>query len=249
MRQNNSILTFTNKNQLKSKVRLFCFPYSGANATIYSSWADSLPGSIEICAIQYPGHGNRIGDRLRYHVDDLIESILPDVTTRLDIPYAFFGHSLGALVGYEISKKLPTQGSLVHVFVSAHRAPQIPDPNPTLHNLDDLTFLDRIVKLGGMEKELIQSKELVEIILPILKADFTICENYQFQDKYILDCPVSVFGGLEDLYISRNDLLAWKELTSRAFSLRMFPGDHFFIRKSQYYILQVIARELNQFLE
>ncbi len=179
----------------------------------------------------------------------LVNSVIPDISYFLDKPFAFFGHSLGGLLCFEVARKIFLSSKKLpeHLFVSAHRAPQLPDTNPPMHHLDDQNFLKKVTQLGGMDVELIQNRELIDIMLPVLKADFAVCETYHYQIASPLNCPITAFGGLEDPYVKKEELGAWEKQTTLSFSVRMFPGGHFFIRESQHYVLQILARELNSY--
>ena len=235
----------------KAKIRLFCFPYSGAAASIYYPWVDILPGSIEVCAIQYPGHGNRVSETLFYDLDGLLDVAQEALLPYFDKPFAFFGHSMGALVGYELARRLKKtqvkQPDLL--FVSGHNAPFLPDLSEPLHNLEEKEFIFRLRELNGTPDEVLQDPELREILIPILRADFSVCETYQYENDQLLDCPICACGGLQDKYVDREGLTAWGKLTTGEFTARFFPGDHFYINTERMYLLMAIAQELNKVVD
>jgi medium-chain acyl-[acyl-carrier-protein] hydrolase len=169
------------------------------------------------------------------------EALLP----YLDKPFAFFGHSMGALVGFELARQLRRQNSPKpnHLFVSGCFAPDIPDPYP-LHNLPDSELLEGLRRLNGMPQEALENAELMRLILPTLRADCTVTETYDYTNEPSLDCSISAFGGLQDDLVSRDHLEAWRKQTTASFSLRMFPGDHFFLQTAQPLLLQILSREL-----
>ncbi len=232
------------------RLRLFCFPYSGANASLYYPWADVLPEAIEVCSLQYPGHGNRVAEPLTNRLSELVEQTISVLKPEINFPYAFFGHSLGALLVFELTRQLQSSGERLPdiLIVSGHGAPQLPDRNPTLHILSDGDFMDKIVSLGGMDAGVVENRELMDLILPALKTDFEVCETYKFKPGLKLNCPISAYGGLEDPYVTRDELAAWEQQTCRQFLVRMFPGNHFYLNSSRHLLLQTIARELSQFL-
>jgi medium-chain acyl-[acyl-carrier-protein] hydrolase len=165
----------------------------------------------------------------------------------LERPFAFFGHSLGALVSFELARFLRREYAirLVHLFVSSHSAPQIPDREPPIHDLPAPDFVEKIRSLDGMPEKVLENGELMALIIPILRADFSMCETYVYQDAEPLDCPISALGGLYDRYVSRADLEAWREQTSAAFSARMFPGGHFYLNRERPLLLRALAQELS----
>ena len=235
----------------RAKVRLFCFPYSGANASMYYSWVDILPASVEVNPVQLPGHGNRVSEIPYTSLPALIDAVESALLPYLDKPFAFFGHSMGALVSFELARRLQNKHatSPVYLFVSGHNAPQIPDETEHIHALSEHEFLDKLRMLNGTPEEVFQDPELRDLLIPVLRADFTVCETYIFDADQLLDCPICACGGLGDKYIDRNGLQAWSELTSNTFSLRLFPGDHFYLNKERMYLLQAVAQEINSVID
>lgn len=231
----------------QARVRLFCFPYSGAAASIFYAWSGILPGSIEVCPVQYPGHGTRVGESLITNIAEMVEISTHALLPYFDKPFAFFGHSMGAQVSFEIARWL--KGSKnpqpKYLFVSGHNAPQVPDTYDPSYDLPEDDFIERLRSLNGTPEDVIQNPELRELLLPILRADFEISERYQFTPSEPLDIPLCACGGLLDPYVTRQGLEAWCEHTKGIFSVRMFPGDHFYLNSARLLLLQVIARELS----
>lgn len=227
-------------------VRLFCFPYSGAGASIFYPWSSRLPVSIEICPVQLPGRETRLAEPPFTRLAPLVRAVAQALLPHLDKPFAFFGHSLGALVGFELARHLYGQYNLspVHLFVSGHSAPQIPEREPPIHALPEPEFVEKIGALNGMPKEVLVNAELMELLLPILRADFAVCETYVCEADEPLDCPITALGGLQDGYVSRENLEAWREQTQGLFSLRMFPGDHFYLNTDRTLLLRTLAQVL-----
>jgi medium-chain acyl-[acyl-carrier-protein] hydrolase len=227
------------------RLRLFCFPYAGAGALIFRNWSDGMPADVEVCPVQLPGHGTRLIERPFTRLTPLIEALAPALAPLLDRPFAFFGHSLGALIGFELARLIRRQYRVhpFRVFVSGGRAPQIPHLDRSIHALPDKEFLAELRRLSGTPSDLLDHKELMEVMLPILRADFAMYETYLYSAEPPLDCPISAFGGLQDRRVSISDLEAWRTQTSATFSLRMFPGDHFFLK--QPLLLQALTQQLN----
>lgn len=234
----------------RANLRLFCFPYSGAGASIFYTWPDVLPAAIQVCPIELPGHGTRLTEPLFTRLPPLVQAAASALLPHLDQPFALFGHSLGSLVTFELARCLRRQYNLstVHLFVSGHDAPHIPDTDPPIHALPEAEFVAELRRLNGMPEEILENAELMQLLLPILRADFEICETYVYQADEPLDCPLSAFGGLQDDGLTRQGLEAWSEHTTAAFSPRMFPGDHFFLNTERMLLLQAIARDLERFL-
>jgi medium-chain acyl-[acyl-carrier-protein] hydrolase len=168
----------------------------------------------------------------------------------LNKPFAFFGHSMGALISYELARHLRRTGAPLpaHLFVSGHGAPHLPDRNPPLHALPQAQFVEKLRELNGTPEEVLRHPELLELLIPILRADFAVCETYVHAPEPPLDCPISAFSGLGDEYVNREELEGWREQTTGRFSVRLFPGDHFYLNTARPYLLQALARELEQTL-
>lgn len=177
----------------------------------------------------------------------LIQALAHALFPLLDKPFALFGHSLGALVSFELARHLRRQYGLhpVHLFVAAGRAPQIPHRGLPMHTLPEAEFVAQLRCLNGTPKEVFGHAELMEIVLPLLRADFAVYETYVYSSEPPLNCPISTFGGLQDCNVSRGDLEAWRDQTTGSFSSRMFPGDHFFLNTTQPLLLRVLSQELH----
>jgi medium-chain acyl-[acyl-carrier-protein] hydrolase len=228
----------------KAQLRLFCFPHAGAGALIFRNWSDGLPRDVEVCPIQLPGRGTRLTEPPFTKLSCLIEALVRALDPLLDKPFAFFGHSLGALIGFELAREIRRQYGVhpVRLFASGGRAPQIPHRAPPIHTLPDNEFLAELRRLNGTPRELLDHKELMAVMLPILRADFALYETYMYSNEPPLNCPISAFGGLQDRRVSASDLEAWRSQTSASFSLRMFPGDHFFLKEPL--LLRALSQEL-----
>jgi medium-chain acyl-[acyl-carrier-protein] hydrolase len=230
----------------QARLRLFCFPYAGSGASIFRTWSDGLPADVEVCPVQFPGRGTRLAETPFTQLSPLVQTLAQAMVPLLDKPFAFFGHSLGALVGFELARQLRRQSGVqpVRLFVSADRAPQIPRRDRPIHALPEGEFLEELRRLNGIPGKVLEEAELMQIMLPVLRADFAVYETYAYATEPPLNCPISTLGGLQDHRVSRGDLEAWRDQTSDSFSLRMFPGDHFFWNTTQPLLLQVLSQEL-----
>lgn len=232
----------------QASLRLFCFPYAGGNASTFRSWSDGLPSYVEVYAIQLPGRGERLRETPFTQLSPLVQHLAPHLQPYLDIPFAFFGHSMGALISFELARLLRSQSGLspLHLFISGRRAPQIRDRNPLLHALPEPEFLKELRRLNGTPKQVLESFELMQLLLPTLRADFSVCGTYTYLSEPPLDCPISVFGGTEDLEETYDLLKNWNVQTRSSFSLQMLCGDHFFLNTNQHLLLEMLAYELHQ---
>ncbi len=244
-RTSNSWVTCPKPNS-QAAVRLFCFPYAGGSSLIFRKWSDNLPATVEVCAVELPGRLTQMRFAPFTRLDALVEAIASSILPHLDKPFAFFGHSMGGLVSFELTRLLRREYNLtpVHLFISGRRAPQILDLDPPIHALPEPEFLQELRRLNGTPEAVLQNVELMQLLLPILRADFAVLETYVYISEPPLACPISVFGGLQDLEVSYEGLEAWREQTSASFSLEMLPGDHFFIHSAQPLLLKSLAQEL-----
>jgi medium-chain acyl-[acyl-carrier-protein] hydrolase len=233
-----------------SQLRLFCFPYSGAGASVFYPWVNAFPSAIEVCPVQLPGRESRLSEPPFTHLAPLVEAAGRALLPYLDRPFACFGHSLGALLSFELARYWQRHYGLtpVHLFVSAHPAPHVPDTEAPISQLPEPEFLQKLRDLNGMSEEILKSPELLQLLLPILRADFSACETYLHSPGEPLTCPISAFGGVRDPYMGRHDLEAWQAHTQARFAIRMFPGDHFYLRACGSMVVEAIARDLASYL-
>ncbi|NJL21583.1 MAG: thioesterase [Leptolyngbyaceae cyanobacterium SM1_3_5] len=218
----------------QARLRLFCFPYAGAGASVFQSWSSQLPDAIEVCSVQLPGRERRFREPLFTDLPALIEALTLALLPNLDRPFAFFGHSVGALISFAAAQQLGRSHgfSPLHLFVSGRQAPQTAALKPPIHHLPDAEFIEKLRQYNGTPSAVLENAELMSLFLPILRADLAINDIAEFDRNSPLACPISAFGGLEDDLVSRDGLAAWREQTGDRFALQMFPGDHFFFEES-----------------
>src|SRR5712691_623251 len=223
------------KPNLHARLRLFCFPYAGGTASVFRAWSEHLPPEIEVCPIQLPGRESRLGEVPFSRLPPIVEALAPALRPYLDKPFAFFGHSMGALIGFELARHLRREGQSdpIHLFVSGHRAPQLPDPNPPIHQLPEPAFIQELRRLKGTSEAVLADPDLMELVMPMLRADFAVSETYLYTPEQPLACPITAFGGLQDKEVSRGEMDAWRVQTQQSFLLCMLPGDHFFLHASR----------------
>ena len=231
-----------------ARLRLFCFPYAGGGAVIYRAWPEMLPPQIEISAAQLPGRGNRIREAPYTALMPLVEATCEAILPHLDRPFAFFGHSMGAMIAFELARHLRERGSPqpVHLFVSGRRAPQIPRAPRVRYDAPEPEFIEELRTLEGTPPEVLDHPELMQLMLPLLRADFSVVHTYAYTPAPPLDCPITAVGGLQDEEANREHLEAWREHTSTDFKVRMLQGGHFFLNTERALLLRMIAQELRQ---
>src|ERR1043166_1512951 len=233
--------------RINADMRLFCFPYAGGNSiTIYRRWPALLPPEIELVAIQLPGRGNRIGEPPGRRVSDIVVPLSRAITPLLDKPASFFGYSMGGLICFELAHLLRSQCGIepVHLVLAGRRAPQDLAEKKITYDLPRPEFIAEIQKYNGLPSQSLKDKEMLELIIPILRADMELCQTSNYTPKRAFECPITVFGGYRD-QISEDDLNLWKEHTRGRFAKYMFAGDHFFINTAESEMLSILSSELS----
>jgi len=237
-------IEFLKKHEDSSIRVIFCH-HSGSGASFFFPWLKELPTNIEYLAIQLPGRGSRFNEPLQKDMGTVIDSLLIDFKKLREKPFILFGHSLGGLICFELTKRL--QGLSLplpsHLIVSGCRAPHIPLRRGTLYDLPDKEFILEICRYNGIPTEILNdSDELLKIFLPILRADLQISDTYQSLEKTILSCDITALTGYNDPIVFEEDAKAWSEYTAVSFNFFSMQGDHFFINTSKGKVLGVIEK-------
>jgi medium-chain acyl-[acyl-carrier-protein] hydrolase len=212
-------------------LRLFCFPHAGGRPAAFRAWLNHLPYEIELCAMQLPGRDGRRDHQPFSDLADLVPELVRNIHPHLGSRFAFFGHSLGAIVAFEVVRELRRRHDIepVHLFAAARRAPHHPNDEAPVHRLPDHAFVEAVRRRwGGIPEEVLREPDLLALVLPILRADVTLVETYRYRSEAPLDCPISCIGGLGDPTVPREELCGWREHTRASFTVAMVPGDHFF---------------------
>jgi surfactin synthase thioesterase subunit len=215
----------------QSRLRLFCFPHAGSGAGSYRLWPAAFPDSIEICAVQLPGREQRHGEPAIRKIGLAADAAADAMQPYLDRPFALFGHSMGALIAYEVARRLRLVigREPVHLFVSGRRAPHLPPRRPALHRLPEDEFVAGLRALNGTPPEVFEHPELVRLLLPMLRADFEMVETYTKTDGPQLSCPITAMRGNIDTDVPAEDLAAWQSVTDGPCNTMSFDGDHFYV--------------------
>lgn len=231
----------------QARLRLICFPHAGAGASMFHPWASLMPADVQVCPVQLPGRENRLMEPPFIRLLPLVQKLARVLLPYLDTPFALFGNSMGALISFELARELRREHGFRprHLFVSASRAPQLPSQSPPLHQLPTSLFLKELERrYNGIPAAVLQDREMMNLFLPVIRADVEIIETYNYQTETPLECPISAFGGTQDSEVSREDLAAWRDQTSDSFVLRMFPGNHFFLNDAREIVLRAVSEEL-----
>src|SRR5260370_34546990 len=203
------------RNSSGARVRLFCLPYAGGGSSAFRTWPDFLPPDVDLWAVQLPGREERLRDAPFTRMEPLVESLAGHLALDFDLPFALFGHSMGAIIAYELACFLRRNGlpKPMHLFVSGRRAPHVAQDRELFHQLPEPQFIEKLRELNGTPEEMFQYPELLQLVLPTLRAAFAVCETYRFRDEAVLECPVSAYGGLSYREVSHEDLEACGQIT------------------------------------
>jgi medium-chain acyl-[acyl-carrier-protein] hydrolase len=228
-------------------LRLFCFPHAGGGASAYRSWVFGAPASLEVCGVQLPGRESRWKEPRFRAVTEIVPQLVQGLSPWLDRPFAFFGHSLGALLAFETATALGVAGMRIpaHVFVSAHRAPHRHNPHAPMRHLGDEAFiLEMRQRYGGVPQAVLDSPELLALMLPCLRDDFTMFETYEHRMPAPLSVPVTALGGTADRFVTADELADWKRHTTGGFAVHQLPGDHFYLQDGRDAVIAIITAAL-----
>jgi medium-chain acyl-[acyl-carrier-protein] hydrolase len=232
-------------------LRLFCFPFAGGGALVFRDWSDYVPPEVEVCAVQLPGREGRFKERPYTALTELVHDLAGMFAQSRHVPYAFFGHSMGALVAFALARELRRrqQPGPELLMVSGYRAPHRPDPDPPIHDLPEHDFLQEIRELNGTPDAVLADRELLQLLVPMLRADFKVCETFEYAEEQPLACPIAAFGGTDDAELARDDIAAWSHETTGLFTMRMFPGDHFYLLDRPDALMQNVFDQLKRCLD
>ncbi|SRR5579875_217672 len=229
------------------RLRLFCLPHAGGGASLFRGWADALPPEVEVCPIQLPGRENRLREPLSTRLIPLAETLAAALRPCLDRPFALFGHSMGAWIAFVLAHELSRRYRVApaYLFVSGRRAPHLAAREAPIHALPDDQFIMALQdRYNSLPDAILREPELLEIYLPIVRADMAMVETFAYAPDVMLACPIAAFGGTEDRLVARDELSAWREHTTGSFTLKLFEGGHFFVQTARPALLSAVSRIL-----
>lgn len=236
---------FTPRRRRNPRVRLLCFPHAGGGSQQFAAWADDLPPDVELCAVRLPGRESRINEPPYSDIQPLISAVANGLARVLEQPFMLFGHSMGALVAFELARFVAQRGRCpLLLCVSAMAAPQCTFVGRLIHALPDDEFIAALRDLGGTPPEVLRHRELMELLLPTLRADFRLLETYEYVGMPPLRCPILALGGDADPTVPLNELSAWREQTASWFRQLVFPGNHFYLLDPQVGIPRILLEAL-----
>jgi surfactin synthase thioesterase subunit len=228
------------------RLQLFCFPYAGGGASAFRGWADGLGPDLDVCAIQLPGRERRLREQPLRCAEQAVEILVDVLRPCLDRPFAFFGHSMGAILAYEVARAVAMTGGMEPraLFVSGRRAPHLPPRKRDLHNLPRDELIAELKTLNGTPLELFAHEDLVDLFMSTLRSDFELVETYRKREGSLLSCPVIAMGGCSDPDVPPQDLAAWYTVTTGPFNTMLFEGDHFYLNQTRKGLLDALKSRL-----
>lgn len=232
--------------QPHAEYRLFCFPYAGSSASAFRPWHTTFNGRIDVVAVQCPGRAERFAESPCASLTDLLTELGPLMARAVDRPFAFFGHSLGALLGLEMAKWLRRERQLLpcHLFVSGRRAPHVSRRGKPCHLKTDVELIASLAAINGSLSPVWEDAELLGMMLPTIRADFELSESHEYVEEGPFDCPITAFVGRDDPETSEARIEGWQRVTRGAFARHSFDGDHGFIHANQRAITSIIDSAL-----
>lgn len=235
--------------KVNAKIRLVCFPYAGGSASIYFSWMNKFPDDVELAFIQMPGRGMRFGQPLYQSIDQLVDDVVNELTALPPKDLFFYGHSMGARVAYEVTLSLlrKKRHLPIHVVVAGSIAPCVTGKIKRSYNLPDAEFIQHLTEIKGTPQEIISNSELMELVLPALRADFKIVETYFNDSAVVIPTRISVFSGKQD-DIDEIELKPWFTLFDVNDGITWFDGGHFFIKENSDELIAVLNRKIKSHL-
>lgn len=207
---------------------IICLPYAGGTSAIFSKWHNYFPKEVEIHALDYPGHGKKFHEPLKAEIKEIVRAILPELPDNLSNTY-LYGHSLGAIIAFEMVRLLHEKHKTLpkHLIVSGANSPTSPNDEENIGHLPDNEFLSEMQnRYKGFTQEILEQNELLQILIPIVRADVIASETYIFKKSPKIPCPITAIAGTEDKEIKLKKLVAWENLTSKQFNHLLIPGDH-----------------------
>ncbi len=228
----------------RPRVRLLCFPYAGGGANVYRSWVRELPPEVGVSAVQLPGREGRFSEPPLDRVGAVVAKV-SEALARLGSPspLALFGHSMGSVLAFEVARALQLRGDEepIHLMIAGRTPPSNPTPPRPISGLPDGDFLDELGRLGGTPPQILEEGELMDLMLPMLRADFRMNEGWIPSPGPLLSCPITTFAGRDDPEAPPDSMEGWRRETRGPLTHHVFPGGHFFPVESRSRLLGRIS--------
>jgi medium-chain acyl-[acyl-carrier-protein] hydrolase len=226
--------------------RLLCFTYAGAGPNVFSPWPALLGEAIEVHALQLPGHGARLGERPATSMTEILDALASYVGSIADVPFSFFGHSMGARIAFELARQLRDRGGCLpqRLFLSGAGAPDVKRPRPDRHSMSTPDLIAELRRIGGTPEEILRDSEMMAMVIGVLRADFRLLETTPWRSAPPLDLPFEVLGGRHDETVARQALDAWSTHTTSTSRVHMFDGGHFFVDSARAAVVEHVRSAL-----
>lgn len=231
-----------------AEINLWCFSFAGGGPSSFREWRKNAPAWLGVHAVLLPGRERRNGEAPFTEMEPLVDAAVAALAPAMTARVAFFGYSMGALVAFELARAFRSLGlpQPAHLFATAHRAPQIPDPLPELYLLPDAELKCAVKERFGQVNDALDHPELCELLLPVLRADLSVCKRYQYRPEAPLECPVSVLGAEDDAIVDPSSLRAWAGQSSQPVAIKLFQGGHFFMQQHPDAVFDWVLQRLLQ---
>lgn len=230
-----------------ARLKLFCVPHAGRGASLYMPWRTLLPDWIELSAVQLPGREGRLKEAPLKSISAMADTLAREMEPRLDRPYVMFGHSMGALVCFEITRSMRQRGLPLPkaLVLSGRRAPTIPEEAPPIHNLPDADFVAAMsARYNGIPQIILDQPDMMRMLLPIMRSDLEAIETYHYRSEEPLALPFFVYGGHDDPQLAPSNVAGWASLTSGHFEQRLFPGGHFYLQDERDTLVEALVKDV-----
>lgn len=226
---------------------LVCFPHAGGSASYFRPLSQALKSSLQVLAVQYPGRQDRLHHERLTSIGDFADEVFTALAPLLHRPLAFFGHSMGAMIAFEVARRMKERRDTAPatLFVSGRRAPSR-HREESLHLLDDAGLVEELRGMSGTDAQILDNPEVLRMVLPPMRSDYTAVETYRYQPGPKLDCPIVALVGDEDERVDRDEVQAWSEHTNGPFALHTFAGGHFYLTEHQSAVVDIITRQLRR---
>jgi len=228
-------------------LRIFCFPHAGGGSSLYARWRSAFGDDVEVCPVVLPGREARMHEPRFHRIADVMDPVMDALAPSMNVPFAIFGHSLGAILAFEVARRATAAGCpLQLLMVSGRRAPHLHVHRTPIHRLDDAAFVAAVERLNGTPEQVLRDELLRRAFLPSLRADFELNETYVPLPGRALRCEIVGFMGASDPEVSESELIAWREVTSGEFRHHVLAGDHFYLQPCPDELLQLVATHLSR---
>jgi surfactin synthase thioesterase subunit len=232
---------------MNDKINLYCIPYAGGSFYAYREFERYMADFIRMIPLELPGRGKRFKEPLLTDIYEMVDDLFHQIKMSLHEPYAIYGHSLGALLGYLLVKKIIEKdfNKPVHLFFSGRQGPSLMRGRK-LHLLPKKALIDQLISFGGIPDELLREQQLIDFFEPIIRADFKAHETYQYEKSQPVATPLTVMAGLHDKETTYDEAMTWQEVTTETITIRQFPGGHFFIFNNLSEIAMIFSEQLDK---